>query len=365
MSLSSRDRASVDVVIACHSPERPLGRAVASLLDGNGSHARPIVVAHNIAPELLRDQLHPQHRDHVRFVELQDGIRSPAGPFNAGLEVARAPWVSIMGSDDTLEPGALASWLSLQRTTGADAVLTRLTLGHSARTVATPPVRPLRRGLRSLARDRLAYRSAPLGLLRRDTVEELALRMVEGRAVGEDVAFTTRLCAQARIAVSRRGPGYVIGEDATDRVTYEVRSLDEQLGFFADVLAAEWFTALPERDRTAIGVKFLRIHVFGAVHYRSEAGWWTDVERQKLARSTGDVLRAAPGAPSPLSRAERDLLVACLDPTVPARLLIERSVARRRHGRPSTLLVRDARSLLHPEAPLRFMSASAAARLLH
>lgn len=364
MSVRSWDRAPVDVVIACHSPQRPLGRAVASLLDGNGAHARPLVVAHNIASDLLRDQLLPEHRDQVRFIDLQDGIPSPAGPFNAGLEAARAPWVSIMGSDDALEPGAVASWLSLQRTTGADAVLTHLALGRSKGTVATPPVRPLRRGLRSLAPDRLAYRSAPLGLLRRDTVDELSLRMVEGRAVGEDVAFMTRLCAQARIAVSRRGPGYVIGEDATDRVTYEVRSLDEQLGFFAEVLAAEWFTDLPERDRTAIGVKFLRIHVFGAVHYRPEPAWWTDEERQKLARFTGDVLRAAPGAAAPLSRAERDLLDTCLDPTMPARLLVERSVARRRHGRPSTLLVRDPRWLLHSEAPLRFMSASAAARLL-
>ena len=31
---------------------------------------------------------------------------------------------------------------------------------------------------------------------------------------------------------------------------------------------------------------------------------------------------------------------------------------------PSTVLVRDTRALLHPEAPLRFMSASVAARLM-
>lgn len=354
----------VDVVIACHSPQRPLGRAVASLLEGNGSHVRPMVVAHNIAPDLLQEQVLPAHRDRVTFLELRDGIRSPAGPFNAGLEAATAAWVSIMGSDDILEPGAVASWLDLQRATGADAVLTRLALGSPDRTVATPPVRPLRRGLRSLALDRLAYRSAPLGLLRRDTVQELDLRMVQGRTVGEDVPFMTRLCAQARIAVSRRGPGYVIGEDATDRVTYEVRGLDEQLGFFADVLAAPWFAALPVADRTAIGVKFLRIHVFGAVHYRPDPTWWSDAERAELARSCLQVLTAAPQSASPLSRAERRLLDACLDPTVPASALVERSAARRRHGRPSTLLVRDARSLLHPEAPPRFMSASAVARLL-
>lgn len=364
MSVRARTAAPVDVVIACHSPERPLGRAVASLLEGNGPHTHPIVVAHNIAPDRLRERLLPAHRDRVTFLELQDGIPSPAGPFNAGLEAATAPWVSIMGSDDALEPGAVASWLSLQGATGADAVLTRLALGRPGRTVTTPPVRPLRRGLRSLAPDRLAYRSAPLGLLRRSTVEQLDLRMVEGRTVGEDVPFMTRLCAQARIAVSRRGPAYVIGEDATDRVTYEVRSLGEQLGFFADVLAAPWFTALPGADRTAVGVKFLRIHVFGAVHYRPDPAWWTDAERAQLASFCTQVLAAAPQAASPLSRAERRLLDACLDPSIPAPALIERSVARRRHGRPSTLLVRDARSLLHPEAPLRFMSASVVAGLL-
>ena len=39
----------VEVVIACHSTARPLARAVASVLDGNGDVASVTVVAHNIA----------------------------------------------------------------------------------------------------------------------------------------------------------------------------------------------------------------------------------------------------------------------------------------------------------------------------
>lgn len=354
----------VDVVIACHSAQRPLGRAVASVLEGNGELARPVVVAHGIAANSLREVLRPGHAARVEFVEHRDGIPSPAGPFNAGLDHASAPWVSIMGSDDMLEPGAVSAWLGIQRRTRAQAVLTRLSLGRPGHTVPTPPVRPLRGGLRSLAADRLAYRSAPLGLMDHGTIRELELSMVAGRTVGEDVAFMTRLCAQARIAVQRRGPGYVIGEDASDRVTYEVRPLDEQLGFFADTLDAPWFTALPDRDRTAIGVKFLRIHVFGAVHYRPDPARWAPSERRSLSTHVHQVLRVAPGSASPLSLAERDLLDACLDPTVPADVLIARSAARRRHGRPSTVLVRNTRALLHPEAPLRFMSASVAARFM-
>lgn len=354
----------VEVVIACHSAQRPLGRAVASVLEGNGDVARPVVVAHGISPDSLREVLVPGHADRVEFIEHRDGIPSPAGPFNAGLAHTSAPWVSIMGSDDMLEPGAVATWLDIQRRTRAQTVLTRLSLGSPGRTVPTPPVRPLRGGLRSLAADRLVYRSAPLGLMDTEMLRALDLSMIEGRTVGEDVAFMTRLCAQSRVAVQRRGPGYVIGEDATDRVTYEVRPLDEQLGFFADTLDAPWFAALPAGDRTAIGVKFLRIHVFGAVHYRPDPETWTRPERESLAAHVQHVLRGAPGSASPLSLAERDLLDACLEPTVPAEVLITRSAARRRHGRPSTVLVRDVRAVLHPEAPLRFMSASVAARLM-
>ncbi len=353
----------VEVVIACHSVERPLARAVASVLEGNGDVADLTVVAHNIEPEALRAQLAPEHRDAVRFLHHRDAHRSASGPFNAGLAASRHRLVSILGSDDRLEPGAVASWLAVRERTGAELVLTRLALGRPGAIVPTPPVRPGRRGRTDLVRDRLAYRSAPLGLMDRVALDRLGLRLVEGAGVGGDVAFVTRLCAEASTAYDAGGPPYVIGEDAGDRVTYEVRPIDEQIGFVPPLLEAAWFARLRPAARRAIAVKILRIHVFGAVHYRPDPAWWSADQRTALAAHCSALLEAAPGCEAPLSRAEHSLLDACLDPTVDAEVLIARSVARRRHGRPSTLVPRALGHALDREAPLRFMGASLATRL--
>jgi hypothetical protein len=354
----------VEVIIACHTPERPVGRAVASLLDGNAEHASVAVVCHNIAVEEIAQVLRPEDRSRVRLLEHHDEHRSASGPFNAGIASSGAEFVSILGSDDVLAPGAVSSWLEVARRTGAEFVIPRLALGKAGRGVPTPVARMHRAGLVDLVADRLAYRSAPLGLMRRAMLERTGASLVEGATVGGDVAMVTQLMATVPTAYDRCGPPYVIGEDAGDRVTYVVRPIAEQLGFVPPWLEAAWFTALPSRARAAVGTKILRIHVFGAVFYRPEEEIWTVSEREELARLTALVLEAAPGAERPLSRADRRLADACLDPEVPPGELIAAARARRRHGRPSTLVPRDLAWILHREAPLRFMAASLAVRHL-
>lgn len=354
----------VEVVIACHTPERPVGRAVASVLDGNGAHASVTVVCHNVDPAAIREAVRPEHRDAVTFREHRDGFRSASGPFNAGIDAGASEYVAILGSDDQLAPGAVASWLDVRRRTGAEFVLTRLALGRASRPVPTPAARMLHGGRVDLVRDRLAYRSAPLGLLDRGMLRRTGARLVEGATVGGDVAMVTRLMAQVPTAYDRFGPPYVIGEDAGDRVTYVIRPLREQLGFVPELLTADWCTALPPLARAAIGTKILRIHVFGAVFYRSDPGVWTAEQRGELAAMTADVIARAPGCLRPLSRADRDLVDACLDVRVPASALVAAAQARRRHGRPATMLPRDVGALLDREAPPRFMAASLAVSLL-
>ncbi|PWH04986.1 glycosyl transferase [Brachybacterium endophyticum] len=354
----------VDVVIACHTPERPVGRAVASILEGNAEHADVTVVAHNRPAEEIRGAIRPEHRESVRILEHRDTLRSASGPFNAGMREDGAPFVAIMGSDDTLAPGAVASWLAVQEATAAEFVITRLALGTAGHGVPTPAVRMLRSGRVDLVHDRLAYRSAPLGLMSRAMLRRTGAQLVEGATVGGDVAMVTRLMASVPTAYDRFGPPYVIGEDAGDRVTYVIRPMREQLGFFPDLLEADWFAALPCPARRAIGTKLLRIHVFGAVFYRQDARIWTAEERESLARITADVLRAAPGCERPLSRADRRLLDACGDPAIDAAELMTAARDRRRHGRPATLLPREITQLLAREAPPRFMASSLAVQML-
>ena len=95
-----------------------MGRAVASVLDGNAAHASVAVVCHNIAAEEIAQALRPEHRARVWLLEHRDEHRSASGPFNAGIASSEAEFVAIMGSDDTLAPHAIDSWLALAERTG-------------------------------------------------------------------------------------------------------------------------------------------------------------------------------------------------------------------------------------------------------
>lgn len=349
----------VDVVIAVHSPTRPVGRAVASVLEGNRAETRLTVVCHNVAVDEIAAVIDPAHRGAVRFLEHHDPRRSASGPFNAGMRAAEGEFVSIMGSDDVLQPGAVRSWLDVAGRTGAETVMCRLRIGSAARPVLTPPVRPWLRGLADPVRDRLSYRSAPLGLVSRRTRERLGLELVEGMTVGGDVAYVTRLWFETRVAVDRRGPAYVIGEDARDRVTLTPRPIAVELAFVRDLLAQGWFAGYDLTARRSVCAKLTRIHLFGAVWNRRDLAVWTADDRQALADTAADLLDRAEGFERVLSLADRTLLDAITDPGSDTGAMIRLAELRRRHGRPSTLLTRSPADLLRVEAPVRLMAASA------
>lgn len=353
-------RPGVDVVIAVHTPERPIARAVRSVLDHNGDGARLTVVCHNIGAAAIRGQVDEQHREQITWLEHHDGRHRPAGPFNAGIEAATGEYVAIMGSDDTLQPGAISSWYWLAKNTGAEAVIARLERG--GRAVPTPPTRPWRRTGLDGVKDRLCYRSAPLGLVSTAAIARLGLRLDEKVAVGDDVGFVTRLWFDAAVAFDRRGPAYVIGEDAADRITYSRRPVAEELKFLVRLIDRPWFTRLDLVQRRAAVVKYLRIHLFGAVYHRPEAQTWTAGERADLAAVALALLRAAPGCEAVLSRADRALLDAIVSDDGAAEVLVRLAHQRRHHGRPGTLITRDLTHLLAREAPLRMMAASVLTR---
>src|SRR5690606_21226288 len=81
---------------------------------------------------------------------------------------------SIIGSDDTFDDGALGAWATLADELGSAWLMARLET-DTGEHIPTPRTRPGRSRDLDLVLDRLAYRTAPLGLLRRRTLVDLGL----------------------------------------------------------------------------------------------------------------------------------------------------------------------------------------------
>lgn len=349
----------VEVVIAVHDASRAIDRAVRSALDSR-ARLRVTVVCHGLERGRIAERLGPLADDpRVRLIEHHDGVPSPTGPFNAGLDAATGRFTSVMGSDDELEPGAIDAWLRVADRDGADAVIPPLRHAGGA-PIPTPPARPLRRRRLDAVADRLHYRSAPLGLVSRARFGDL--RMAVGPRVGEDLDYSGRLWTSgARISLARRAPAYLVHDDAATRVTFTPRPIDDELAYLPLLMSAPWLAGAAVDQRTAWAVKMWRINVFGALFYRSEHGWAAE-DRHALAELAGALAAFAPGALERLSRLDRDLVDAVLDESVADVELNRRAVARRRFASRGAVLTRRLGFVGAREAPLRYMIATVLAR---
>ncbi|MET4004164.1 MULTISPECIES: glycosyltransferase [Arthrobacter] len=300
-----------DIIIAVHQLNRPIKRAVLSALAaGKPGQVRVIVVGHGLEVEDLRQLLVGCPAELVEVVKYVDGIRSPAGPFNAGLKLAHAEFVGVMGSDDMLESEAVSAWVDQARTSSADAVLAPLKF-QSGRSVRTPRIRGLRRFVLDPVRDRVAYRTAPLGLLRRTTLHQQALAFTEGLTTGEDVSFSLRLWFGGnRISMGRPGRHYIIGEDAQERVTQRMLPLHQEFEAFFGVLKESWFAAFPLASRRSIAIKMARIHVIPAMSTRGTAWDWAGPDGVAVQEILVALENAAPRFSTALCRADHSLLAA-------------------------------------------------------
>ncbi|SEB36794.1 Glycosyltransferase involved in cell wall bisynthesis [Paramicrobacterium humi] len=342
---------AVDVIIPVHTPKRPIRRAAESVFNGTRANVRLTVVCHNTSVEQIANALGERAADpRVRLVEYRDGIPSPTGPFNHGLDLATGLYSSVMGSDDELEPGAIDSWLASAAESSADIIVPRVRYS-SGGYVPTPPVRPFRRRNLRLVGDRLSYRSAPLGLVSRTMFSDL--RFDATVETGEDVAYVTRLWTSGgTVAYDRSGPAYVIHDDAGDRTSVAARPLEKDLAFIPLLLGAPWFAALPRSMRRAAATKLFRINVIGAIYKRRDGAWDRD-DRIALSRIVRELREAVPGSEEPLSRIDRRVLDAAADPDADDRVLNHGAEQRMRRLHPASVLTRRPSKLFHREAPMR------------
>jgi hypothetical protein len=342
---------NIDVIIPVHSASRPISRAVASALRNDRADVRVNVVAHNIDPAVIARNLGDFAADpRVRLLPFRDGIASPAGPMNHGLDQATADYVSMLGSDDELARGALDRWLEIACTTGASTVIARID-----RTVSgaepLPPTRRDRMYDLDPVKDRLTYRCAPLGLVSRAV--HGALRFTPGLGSGEDLEFTAALWFTGRnIAYARTTPGYIGHEDADDRVTDTGRSLEQDFAFLDAISHAEWFPSLSRAERKALGVKTLRLHFFDAVLNRLTSAEGLTPHRSALASTARRIENMFPGCTALLSRTDRAVLDAMDDPNLDGEQVYA-LLQDRWSGALAAKLTRNPFLSLHRQAPYR------------
>lgn len=347
----------VDVTIAVHSQTRPVARAVSSVLDHTSAPVRVNVVAHNIDPEIIRANLGAYAADpRLRLLDLADGIPSPAGPMNHGFASSEAPFLSLMGSDDELAPGAIDSWLALQQRTGAEMVLAKIQLADGR----TDPYPPVRGGHRTTGldgrKDRLAYRSAPLGLIDRARFGDL--RLTAGLPSGEDLTYSLTLWFTGRtLAYDLEGPAYIINGDAGDRVTSDPRPVEQDFAFLDELESLPWFAAAPRNVRTAIVVKLIRIHLFDAILARAGSDESLRTHRDDLLVLVRRFAGLAPGVQRLLSIADRTVIDRLARPESTAAEITSALAARQVYLSPATLIPRNPARFVSRQGPFRTLLA--------
>lgn len=338
-----RSEPRVDVIVAVHNSSRPVERAVASTLR-NAVGVRVSVVAHNVQAASIRTRLGSLAADpRVRVLELADGVRSPANAYNHGLDMSTAEFVSIVGSDDELDAGALDEWLALAERLDADAVIAPI-VRDGGGGVPTPRVRRRRIGqIADLDRDRLFERSAPLGLQRRARVDHL--RYSAGLPRGVDQAYGLRLWNDHRVVFDPRLPAYLEHADQDDRITHVFGALADDFVWIEDL--ADALERVSPAVRRGVVAKTLRVHLLPGVGVRARAGSLDSEDRAVAAHLLQRFIDLAPSAPGLLPRSLRAEMRAITAGEVPP--IADAGGVRRL----SDLLPIDLRSTLHRHAPLR------------
>lgn len=351
----------VTVVVPVHDPSRPIHRAVSSVVSGTSTSLEVLVVAHNVSPQEIVAALRELQKDaRVRVLSLQDGIRGPASPKNFGLENATGRFVSFLDSDDVFEAGAIDRWVSLADAEPWDVVIANRTEPDGSWS-ASPPVRVgRRRNLKGVA-DRLAYRAAPFGLLRRSLVENL--RFPEDVPTGEDLAFSSQIWfSQARIAFAFGAPGYRVFSDQDERATTIGRPLASDMAW----LDATFNPQLPwMRDREArrsMVIKALRENIPDTVADRLPERW-SSSDAVQMGRMVSRLVDCENSSLGFLSVREHRFVEALLDEEASGKRLSQLLKERSQLRTLGSLTPQNPLLVFASAAPLRYRLAGRALRM--
>lgn len=260
---------TTEIVVPVHDESRPIRRAVESLLKDD--QTRALVVAHNIDPAVL--DLPESNR--VRVKQLTGHAGKPGACFDFGIANAEAHWVGIMGSDDWYEDGALAKMREHAEKDGADGVIAPLK--HQLQDNNQIKPLTLRRKNLKAARDRMFYRTAPLGIYRREMLADERYRFGSEFTNGSDMRVTALLWTSGnKFSYYYEDPAYIVGRDAKTRVTFTPRPLSITAGPWIPLLNEPEVKKFDAKTRHALASKMAKVHVLSAVFLRPTKDKWDD-----------------------------------------------------------------------------------------
>lgn len=306
------------IVVPVHSLDRPIRRSTESILKCR--QAGVLVVAHGVDPK----SLDLPESERLTVVQVADEIGLPGVPFNRGLDQTSAPWVGVMGSDDWYEDGAIEAMLDHLTKDRADGIIAPLRYAGKDENEITPTTWR-RRNLRP-GRDRMFFRTAPLGLFRGEIMRDSAYQFNEGSPAGTDVVNGAVLWSSGfSVSYYPEDPAYVVGDDAVTRVTRVARALS--------VHAAEWrnlwfdpnIRQLSGRDRKALANKMMIQHVLPLVSAWSDAERWGEGDFEWLVGTARQLVEEVPSLPGTINRAKRPVLEALLTGDFEATLKAEKA----------------------------------------
>lgn len=282
------------IVVPVHSTSRPVRRAVESVL--NEPEFGVVLVAHGVDPHDL--DLPSDSRIHV--VEVKEACGRPGFAFNRGFEVATAEWVGVLGSDDWYQPGALSRMLSRALRDDADGVLAPQRREGEQQNTGIPAT--VRRKNLEPTRDRLFWRSSPLGIFKRGLLGVGEFGFDEQVGAGVDQLNGALLWAGGhRISYYPDDPPYIVGGSPGDHAS----ELDGRLANHASGWEVLWhdsrIQSLSLPTRRALANRMLTVNVFSVVLPRASSGTLDQADLEWVSRLLQTMSEVAPGMERSLS----------------------------------------------------------------
>jgi hypothetical protein len=246
----------VDVIIPVHRSDRTYLEAVRSATsEVQGLPTRVLLVLHDL--DLDDDALREVQR-WATVLRCADGIESPSGPRNTGLDYAEAPFVSFVDSDDLLGARCLKLLHVAIERTGADVALpsTRSAQGY----LSTPLVLSRRARRLDIVRHDLFARSHSFGLIRRTALIKHGHRYPAGIRAGQDLVLMASLYTSLTTTMAFDAI-YDLRDHPGDRVTTTRLGHGDQLAAVKHIVRSAWMAELPAALRERMAMRLASVNL--------------------------------------------------------------------------------------------------------